>query len=493
MRRPFLIIASILFFFQAVSGQELPITTQVFLNPYFYNPAFAGFENRPALSLGSRQQWTAIEGAPKTMTFNFHTAIAEKIPFGVNVYSHKRGILSTTHALLSVGYRARFDEENHYLSFAISGGAAFNSLDLDLNNNSLANDYVISAAMNNKTMLDGNAGLLYHNNGFNLGISLPKLFVTGITDTSAVGGSLQIGDLNPLNEGIAMLNYKLKLSDDGMAVDPWVIYHYNSYGTGQLEANARMIVKDFMWVGGGYRMDYGASAFFGFNIKSNFKFGYAYELGSSELGTGASHEFQVSLIFGKTEKEKRKGSFYERRRAMLNTMRGNTQTTAPAQNQNLYAPQNDPFAQPEPQKETAPASNLYGNPEPEETAPPAQPEEKPVLSAFDTPKKEEVTTRNETGIYIGPKVVKKGDHLLELEQGYYVIVGTFDSYRDAEEYSDKLFMQGYYTKFGYISQTTDYYVYLFYNQDNYQECVDTIERFKQITSALGNMWVLTVE
>jgi len=99
----------------------------------------------------------------------------------------------------------------------------------------------------------------------------------------------------------------------------------------------------------------------------------------------------------------------------------------------------------------------------------------------------------EPGIYIGPTVVTKGDHLLELDKGYYVIVGTFNSYRDAEEFSDKLFMQGFYTKFGYISQTTDYYVYIFFSEDNEQECYDTIDRFKQITTAFTDMWVLTVQ
>lgn len=498
MKRPFLIILSLLFFFREISAQELPFNTQVFLNPYFYNPAFAGFENRPAVTFGSRQQWSGIEGAPQTLFGNFHTAFAKKIPFGINVYSDQRGLLSTTHSLLTLGFKARIDENNHFLSFAISGGAGFNSVDLSEVNVGL--DPVLSSALENSIFLDGNAGLLYHNNGFNLGISLPKIFVTSVTDTAS---AFTIGELSPLSKAIALVSYKWKLSEDGVALDPWIVYHHNTYTSGQLEASMRIILKNFLWIGGGYRLDYGASAFFGINIKDNFRFGYAYELPTSGIAglNNASHEFQLSVIFGKVEKKK-KTNFYDRRRQMLNTMRGDTPPATT--NQNLYNVQNDPFKTATPPAETPKPQEEekvdldkfmegYQDPAKQQEPEPVKETTPTPLPAFDTPKQETVTTRDERGIYIGPKVVSKGDHLLELDEGYYVIVGTFGSYREAEEYSDRLFMQGFYTKFGYISQTTDYYVYLFYSADDYQECEDTIERFKQITTAFRDMWVLTVQ
>ena len=55
--------------------------------------------------------------------------------------------------------------------------------------------------------------------------------------------------------------------------------------------------------------------------------------------------------------------------------------------------------------------------------------------------------------------------MLELKKGFYVVVGTYGSYRDAEDYSDYLFIQGFFTKFGYVSQTMDYYVYIYHSTD----------------------------
>jgi hypothetical protein len=103
----------------------------------------------------------------------------------------------------------------------------------------------------------------------------------------------------------------------------------------------------------------------------------------------------------------------------------------------------------------------------------------------------EPTLDNE-GIYIGPTSVIKGDHLLELEKGNYVVVGTFSNYREAEEHSDQLFIKGFYTKFGYVSQTKIYYVYIFEN-DDLQETKDTSERFNAIGAKFRENWVLQVQ
>ena len=69
------------FFFHTLSAQDLPLNTQIFMNPYFYNPAFAGYENRGAVFLGRRQQWTGIEGAPTTIFLNFSTNFAKTVVF----------------------------------------------------------------------------------------------------------------------------------------------------------------------------------------------------------------------------------------------------------------------------------------------------------------------------------------------------------------------------------------------------------------------------
>jgi type IX secretion system PorP/SprF family membrane protein len=511
-----------------VFSQVLPLNSQIFLNPYYYNPAFAGFEDRPAFYLYRRQQWTGIEGAPETVGFNFHTIFNEKISFGIYAMNDKASIFNTSRALFTFGYRASFDEF-HYLSFALSGGAGFNNTDLSTID---PDDPAMANALENSIFLDGNAGFNYYNNGFNLGLSLPKIFKnTAITDQSFTQG-----EISPLNDVIAMTSYRWEISENNFAFEPWIMYYYTKDLPGQFEAIGLFHLADVFWLGGSYRQNYGMSGMVGLNIKDNFKFGYAYEFFTNELGSfnNGTHDIQLALVFGKKEK-KGKVNMIEQRREMLRTMgRLPSQQTKPAA-QPTPAPTPDAPAYSDedalkdlmlteetpiieetmviedtltveevviPEPEVNEEDELIRQMDEETKITFEEPAEltdknkrqtaEELIAEIDNAEEFVEPTLNNEGVYIGPTTVKKGDHLLELDKGNYVVVGTFGSYREAEEYSDKLFIKGFYTKFGYITQTRIYYVYIFENED-VQECNDTSERFKAVGAQFRENWVLQVQ
>lgn len=548
---------------QTVFGQEIPLNSQIFMNPYYYNPAFAGFEDRPAFYVYRRQQWTGIEGAPVTSGFNFHTIFNEKVNFGVHINNDERSILSTTRGLITFGYRASFDEF-HYLSFGLSGGVGFNSIDLDAID---PNDPAIINALDNNLFLDGNAGFNYYNNGFNLGLSLPKIFKTKTISNS----SFAPGEISPLNDATFMTSYKWEIIEEKFAIEPYGIYYYTKDMPGQFEAIGLIHLMDVFWLGASYRQDYGSTGFVGLNINDNFKFGYAYEFFNTQPVNfdNGTHDIQLAIVLGKKEK-KGKVNLIQQRRNMLRSMG----KLPPEQNQNIYQVENDPFipppvvtesyseedalqdlmdemnaeeapvpedttsivefeedveedtidifnfqfddefiTEPESQQTIVPIIVAVPEPEIEESDEEAEliremMEEEEEITFDDAEELTEVTdftepsevveeefldfTLDDQGLYIGPTTVIKGDHLLELEKGNYVVVGTFGNYRDAEEHSDQLFIKGLYTKFGYISQTKIYYVYIF-ESDDLQEAKDTSERFNQIRVKLRENWVLQVQ
>jgi type IX secretion system PorP/SprF family membrane protein len=536
----------------SVFAQELPLNGQIFMNPYYYNPAFAGFEDRPAFYVYRRQQWTGIEGAPETTGFNFHTIFNEKITFGLYVMNDKRSILNTSKALATLGYRVTFGEFQ-YLSFAISAGVGSNTIDLDA---IPPNDPVLADAQGNSLFLDGNAGINYYNNGFNLGFALPKIFKTNTITES----SFDPGEINPLTDAILTTSYRWEISEDKFAFEPFLVYYYSQDLPGQFEAIGLIHLMDVFWVGASYRQDYGASGFVGLNIKDNFKFGYAYEFFNSQPAVfdNGTNDIQLAIVFGK-KKKKGKVNLIQQRRSMLQSM-GKLPSQ---QEQQTIEVENDPLEQPtevyneeealqdllnEMNNEAAEAEDTTGievfeeppvedevtiydiqfdEPEPVVTpAPVPEPEPEPeitneemeLIREMEEEMAEEITfdetealtetkepeifeeetqefiepTLDDQGFYIGPKTVVKGNHLLELETGNYVVVGTFGSYRDAEEYSDQLFIKGFYTKFGYISQTKIYYVYIF-ESDDLSEAEDTSERFNTIGAQLRENWVLQVQ
>ncbi len=518
------ILLHILIFFagvQTLLAQDVPLNSQIFLNPYYYNPAFAGFEDRPAFNFYYRQQWTGIQGAPNTVGFNFHTIFKKKINFGVYIMNDKRSILNTSRALVTFGYRASFGDF-HYISFALSGGVGFNTIDLDAID---PNDPALVDALDNNLFLDGNAGINYYNNGFNLGISLPRIFKTKTLSNT----TFDPGEISPLNDVILMTSYKWEISEERFAFEPYLVYFYKKDLPGQFEVIGRLIFADIFSIGASYRQDYGITALIGLNINDNFKFGYAYEffnVSPAKFNNG-SHDLQLSFIIGKGEKKGRI-NMIEKRRSMLRSMGKLHYRQKPVQKQ--YQVEKDPFEEqtetyseeqalndllqsmneeetfttdtagvediePQVQEDTIDIFNIQFDEEPEpplevapQIAPPpkSQPkpeisEEKALIRQIEEEAVEEFTfieedelkdttevvtepeveeyiepTLDEEGLYIGPTEVVKGNHLLELEKGNYVVVGTFGNYREAEEYSDQLFIDGYYTKFGYVSQTKIY-------------------------------------
>ena len=533
---------------QSVFSQGLPLNSQIFMNPYYYNPAYAGFEDRPAFYVYRRQQWTGIEGAPITSGFNFHTIFNEKVNFGVHIINDKRSILNSTRALITFGYRATFDDF-HYLSFGLSGGIGSNNIDLTAID---PDDPAIIDALDNNLFLDGNAGFNYYNKGFNLSLSLPKIFSTKTLSHS----SFDPGEISPLNDAILMTNYKWEISEEKFALEPYFLYYYNKDMPGQFEAIGLLHLMDVFWIGASYRQDYGTTGFVGLNIKDNFKFGYAYEFFDAQIANfdNGTHDIQLALVFGE-KKKKGKVNLIQKRRNMLRSM-GKLPSQ---QNQNVIKVENDPFVPPPVETETYneedALKDLMNEMENEQNVPEdtidifnvqfdddlvSEPEVAPIIVPAIVPKpteideeealirqmeeeameeftfeeEEELTpttdveetpddlfeepeefvepTLDDEGLYIGPTTVIKGTHLLELDKGNYVVVGTFTNYRDAEDHSDELFIKGFYTKFGYISQTKIYYVYIFSNED-LQEAKDTSERFNAIGAKFRENWVLQVQ
>ena len=63
------------------TAQQDPQYTQYMYNQNVVNPAYAGLKEGLALNLLYRNQWSALDGAPETFTFNAHTPISERTNF----------------------------------------------------------------------------------------------------------------------------------------------------------------------------------------------------------------------------------------------------------------------------------------------------------------------------------------------------------------------------------------------------------------------------
>ncbi len=119
----------LLWYAVGLSAQQFPQYSLYMLNPYSYNPAYAGLEHTLVATGVYRQQWSSLEGAPATVHFNAHLPISViSSGAGLKVENDIIGAHRTTTAVLSYNYQLELGRTT-ILSAGFSGGFMQYSLD----------------------------------------------------------------------------------------------------------------------------------------------------------------------------------------------------------------------------------------------------------------------------------------------------------------------------------------------------------------------------
>lgn len=450
------------------NAQISPSLTQFFVNPYHFNSSYAGSEGRPSLFISYRQQWVGVEGAPITTSVSFHMPLNYGITFGADVYHDTRGILNTNSFMITAGYVIDLSDKE-FLRFGLSGGLGFRNIDLNQVKNTL--DPALLMTMDNNLYLNGNFGISYQNGYFTSGVALPNLFSPNINNTDI----FQNGSLDPLNEVVLNLGYRIYFSADQMAFEPHLLYRYSRVEPQQWEAAGILHIKEVVWVGGSYRWEYGISGIAGLKFNNKLLLGYSYGIGLDNLpGIGKStHEFNLSLILGQTKRPKIRSkklylSFVDTRRVYINHKKVKQRDIArkSTDKQEELSKQNQLNSE-----------NNHQNLNNIESRPDTQNIEKPG---------DKLQVRSET--------VQKGKSKFELTRGNYIIAREFDSMQLAVDYTNKLNDQGnlgFWVGFGYVSGINQWVVYI-YRSDSRLALQNQALEFRK-NPELNEAWILTVQ
>jgi len=113
----------------SLSAQQFPQYSLYMLNPYAYNPAYAGTENTLVATGVYRQQWSSLEGAPATAHFNAHLPVfVASSGVGIRVENDIIGAHRTTSGVLSYDYQIELGR-TALLSLGLSAGYMQYTLD----------------------------------------------------------------------------------------------------------------------------------------------------------------------------------------------------------------------------------------------------------------------------------------------------------------------------------------------------------------------------
>ncbi len=113
----------------AATGQQLPQFSQYALNPFAYNPAYAGMENTLVVTGAYRKQWADLTGAPETQHLNVHCPINYlHSGAGFLVENDLIGAHRTTQVKVAYDYQLEFGQST-VVSLGASAGYLQYSLD----------------------------------------------------------------------------------------------------------------------------------------------------------------------------------------------------------------------------------------------------------------------------------------------------------------------------------------------------------------------------
>lgn len=282
----FLVLGFLVFITDTFAQQD-PQYTQYMYNMNVVNPAYAGSRGTLSLGLLGRTQWTGVDGAPQTVTFDVHAPIGRKLGMGFSVIADEIGPVKEQNIYVDLSYTLTTSEEGR-LAFGLKGGITLQDIDLlsiilpQDPNDPLFDDNV------NETYPNFGAGVYYYTDKFYVGFSVPNILKTTHFEKS---GSTITKASEEMHYFLTS-GYVFDLSST-LKFKPSVMVKGVSGAPVSFDVNANFLMYDRLELGASYRYDDALSGLINFAVTPDFRIGYAYDYTISDFSntnTNGSHE-----------------------------------------------------------------------------------------------------------------------------------------------------------------------------------------------------------
>lgn len=161
-------------FLPDLKAQRIYQPAQFFFNQYLINPAMAGIKDGLHVTAGYTRQMDNIPGSPTSLNFTADYYAGKRVGVGLNVSNTKAGILQHTRALATYVYHLPVGKNNQRVSFGLSGGFLSQRIDFDKVVGD-PSDPQLQTYNNGKLKADGEVGVAYTDNRFNVQFSVPSI------------------------------------------------------------------------------------------------------------------------------------------------------------------------------------------------------------------------------------------------------------------------------------------------------------------------------
>ncbi|MEO1053270.1 MAG: PorP/SprF family type IX secretion system membrane protein [Bacteroidota bacterium] len=485
-----LLLALTIFIGANIQAQSPPVYSQIYFNPFLYNPSFAGNGSGSELFLTHRRQWVGLNDAPVVSAFSFHHATKGNIGLAFDVQSEETVLLRTSNAAATFAYKVPLGEQ-HYVKFGLSAGIGWNDFDIgafgNTNDPSVGGDPAILNASENNLFLDGRFGVHYRNKNLVLGFSLPKLFESRVNNPDMFNEI----SIQRLEEKIAFASYKFELTPGQLYLEPFVLYRTGVEFNEQIEWSALVHYKDFVTVGGTYRKEHGAAVLFGIKPLDFLEAGYSYELApfNNDNLSFSSHEIQLKIRFKRKEKpyivEESDNSVGEPITQVEETQEDEVEETEAEEKEEVTSPE----------RKTTNNRNQSEPDEQQQQKEEVEEEVKPIENTNEVIKEEDRSNESEIITEVKSEDVDAPDYQPGelIEPGHYVVVGAFRSLENAKKLSRDLSRAGFDNQIAFYPGNQYYNVYL-HRAVQIDDARQTRDKFRKVNMmSLPNAWVMSVE
>lgn len=298
MRKGLFWLAAVLCCLPVAKGQHYPMYSQYMHNQLVINPAYTGSRDVLSTTCLFRQQWLGIEGAPSTQALYFHTPLPNpRNNFGFNLILDRLGVTRRNAFHLSYAYRIDLGKDKGRLAFGLQGGVAtlqnkFSEVVTDQ-----PADHVFQADARPILVPGVGFGLYFDTRRWYLGVSTPYLLEY---HSSAFNLFVQPNDsVASSRPALLATGCLIRLNPD-LILRPSILVKYVANSPLQLDLNAHIILKDFMWAGASYRTGDAVVGLLGFQVSPQLRLGYAYDMSVTEIRrfNSGSHELMLRYEFG---------------------------------------------------------------------------------------------------------------------------------------------------------------------------------------------------
>ena len=281
------IIALLLLAFQ-MYGQQDPQYTQYMYNMNVINPAYAGSRENLSFGLLYRNQWTNIDGGPRTGTFFGHLPVGEKVGLGASIIADEIGPVKETNAYVDFSYTLRLGGE-HRLALGLKAGATFHNIGLTGIDLIDPNDPFFSQNINEVTPNIG-AGFFYYTDNYYFAVSVPNLLNSVHLDANG----FKIG--SETSHYFVTGGYVFQVSPNTKLKPSFLLKSAFDAPT-SFDVNVNALFFEKFEIGASYRLDDSFSGLVNFLITPTVRVGYAYDAVSSDIKNYAPASHEVFLLF----------------------------------------------------------------------------------------------------------------------------------------------------------------------------------------------------